>query len=73
MYLGTYKQFEYYSGYSIRSLMNNRLNHYITITLIIFIMIVTYGIIQAGFPKVHQIHVSEFGPLEVITLIVVLY
>lgn len=71
MYLGTYKQFEYYSGYSIRSLMNNRLNHYITITLIIFIMIVTYGIIQAGFPKVHQIHVSEFGPLEVITLIVV--
>lgn len=71
MYLGTYKQFEYYSGYSIRSLMNNRLNHYITITLIIFIMIVTYGIIQAGFPKVHQIHISEFGPLEVITLIVV--
>ncbi|OEL03494.1 cation:proton antiporter [Staphylococcus succinus] len=71
IYLGSYKHFEHYSGYSIRALMNNRLNHYITLTLLIFIMIVTYGIIEAGFPEVHQIHVSEFGPLEVITLIVV--
>ncbi|WP_436854971.1 DUF4040 family protein [Staphylococcus caeli] len=71
MYLGSYKQFEHYSGYSIRSLMNNRLNHYITITLLIFSMVVIYGIIQAGFPEVHQIHVSDFGPIEVITLIVV--
>lgn len=71
LYLGSYKQFEHYSGYGIRSLMNNRLNHYITLTLLIFIMVVVYGVIQAGFPKVQQIHVSEFGPLEVITLIVV--
>ncbi|HLR20256.1 MAG TPA: DUF4040 family protein [Staphylococcus sp.] len=71
LYLGSYKQFEQYSGYSIRTLMNNRLNHYITLTLIIFIMIVIYGIIQAGFPELNQVEVSEFGPLEVITLIVV--
>ncbi|SCS24138.1 DUF4040 family protein [Staphylococcus caeli] len=71
LYLGSYKQFEHYSGYSIRTLMNNRLNHYIIITLLIFSMVVTYGIIQAGFPEVHQIHVSDFGPIEVITLIVV--
>ncbi|WP_436862582.1 DUF4040 family protein [Staphylococcus caeli] len=71
LYLGSYKQFEHYSGYSIRTLMNNRLNHYITITLLIFSMVVIYGIIQAGFPEVHQIHVSDFGPIEVITLIVV--
>lgn len=71
LYLGSYKQFEHYSGYGIRSLMNNRLNHYITITLLIFSMVVIYGIIQAGFPEVHQIHVSDFGPIEVITLIVV--
>lgn len=71
LYLGSYKQFEHYSGYGIRSLMNNRLNHYITLTLLIFIMVVVYGVIQTGFPKVQQIHVSEFGPLEVITLIVV--
>lgn len=71
LYLGSYKQFEHYSGYGIRSLMNNRLNHYITITLLIFSMVVIYGMIQAGFPEVHQIHVSDFGPIEVITLIVV--
>ncbi|RIO63065.1 DUF4040 domain-containing protein, partial [Mammaliicoccus sciuri] len=44
---------------------------YITLTLLIFSMVVIYGIIQAGFPHVQQIHVSEFGPIEVITLIVV--
>ncbi|MBO1214350.1 DUF4040 family protein [Staphylococcus nepalensis] len=71
LYLDSYKQFENYSGYSIRTLMNNRLNHYITLTLAIFIIVVVYGIIQAGFPDVKQIHVSEFGPLEIITLIVV--
>ena len=71
LYLGSYKQFEHYSGYGIRSLMNNRLNHYITITFLIFSMVVIYGMIQAGFPEVHQIHVSDFGPIEVITLIVV--
>src|SRR5699024_10638844 len=71
VYLDSYKQFENYSGYSIRTLMNNRLNHYIILTLAVFIIVVVYGIIQAGFPDVKQIHVSEFGPLEIITLIVV--
>ena len=74
MYLretNSYKQFESYSGYSIRNLMNNRLNQYINMTLLIFTLVVIYSIIQIGFPKVHQIHVSEFGPLEVITVIVV--
>lgn len=71
IYLNTFKQFEHYSGSSIRSLMNNRLNHYIILTLLIFIGIVFYGMIQIGMPKVHLIHVSEFGPLEVITVVVV--
>jgi multicomponent Na+:H+ antiporter subunit A len=71
LYNDSYKQFESYSGYSIRNLMNNRLNQYINMTLLIFTLVVIYSIIQIGFPKVHQIHVSEFGPLEVITVIVV--
>ncbi|TGQ82687.1 cation:proton antiporter, partial [Mesorhizobium sp. M8A.F.Ca.ET.208.01.1.1] len=46
VYLDSYKQFENYSGYSIRTLMNNRLNHYIILTLAVFIIVVVYGIIQ---------------------------
>ena len=30
-----------------------------------------YAIIRVGFPEVHQVKVGEFGPLEVVTLIVV--
>ena len=70
-YDNSYKQFERYSGYSIRVLMNNRLNQYIIMTLIIFAVLVLYAIIRVGFPEVHQVKVGEFGPLEVVTLIVV--
>ena len=72
LYLRVYDSFERYSGYSIRGLMNNRLNHYIVWTLLFFAVLIGYGLYRTGFPKVHQIHVSDFGPLEVITLIVVI-
>ena len=72
LYLRGHRSFERYSGYSIRGLMNNRLNHYIVWTLLFFAVLIGYGLFRTGFPKVHQIHVSDFGPLEVITLIVVI-
>ena len=71
-YQHVYRQFELYSGYSIRMLMKNKLNHYIIITLLIFVAIILYGYISVGFPHVHQLHVSQFGPLEVILSIVTL-
>ncbi|AXZ24208.1 Na+/H+ antiporter Mnh2 subunit A [Staphylococcus warneri] len=71
-YQQVYRQFESYSGYSIRMLMKNKLNHYIIITLLIFVAIIVYGYISVGFPHVHQLHVSQFGPLEVILSIVTL-
>ncbi|MCI2773754.1 DUF4040 family protein [Staphylococcus petrasii] len=70
-YRKAYRGFENYSGQGIRRLMNNRLNHYNIITLLIFAMLVAYGIMQVGFPKLHQIHVTDFGPLEVILAIMV--
>ncbi|MEJ7550654.1 cation:proton antiporter, partial [Staphylococcus hominis] len=42
-YQQVYRQFESYSGYSIRMLMKNKLNHYIIITLLIFVAIIVYG------------------------------
>ena len=70
-YRKAYRTFERYSGQSIRSLMNNRLNHYNIITLLIFSILVAYGIFQVGLPKLHEIKVSEFGPLEVILAIII--
>lgn len=70
-YRSVYQWFERYSGQSIRKLMSNRLNYYLIITLMIFSVIVAYGMIQVGFPKVAEVHVSEFGPLEVILLILI--
>lgn len=69
-YRKVYREFESYSGIGIRSLMSNKLNYYIIITLLIFIVIVGYGYISVGFPKVHELHVSSFGPLEVILSVV---
>lgn len=65
-YRNVYRGFERYSGQMIRGLMNNRLNHYNIITVLIFSILIAYGIFQVGLPKIHQIEVSEFGPLEVI-------
>ena len=63
-YRNVYRGFERYSGQMIRGLMNNRLNHYNIITVLIFSILIAYGIFQVGLPKLHQIEVSEFGPLE---------
>ena len=65
-YRNVYRGFERYSGQMIRGLMNNRLNHYNIITVLIFSILIAYGIFQVGLPKLHQIEVSEFGALEVI-------
>ncbi|MCE4962724.1 DUF4040 family protein [Staphylococcus haemolyticus] len=65
-YRNVYRGFERYSGQMIRGLMNNRLNHYNIITVLIFSILIAYGIFQVGLTKLHQIEVSEFGPLEVI-------
>ncbi|MCH4411358.1 DUF4040 family protein [Staphylococcus haemolyticus] len=65
-YRNVYRGFERYSGQMIRGLMNNRLNHYNIITVLIFSILIAYDIFQVGLPKLHQIEVSEFGPLEVI-------
>ena len=67
-----YRGFERYSGQMIRGLMNNRLNHYNIITVLIFSILIAYGIFQVGLPKLHQIEVSEFGPLEVILGIMIM-
>lgn len=70
-YASIYRLFEHNSGYAVRVLMNNRLNHYIIVTLLIFMALVVYGVIRTGMPHLHQIHIGEFGPLEVIITIVV--
>ena len=70
-YRNVYRGFERYSGQMIRGLMNNRLNHYNIITVLIFSILIAYGIFQVGLPKLHQIEVSEFGPLEVILSIMI--
>lgn len=72
-YRATYRNFESYSGKGLKSLMNNRLNHYISITLMIFSILVAYGLFQVGFPKTEEIHISEFGPLEVILSILIAF
>ena len=69
-YRRVYREFESYSGYGIRSLMSAKLNYYIMITLLIFVAIIAYGYLSVGFPKVHDLHVSSFGPLEIILSIV---
>ncbi|MCQ9903940.1 cation:proton antiporter, partial [Staphylococcus aureus] len=47
-YRNVYRGFERYSGQMIRGLMNNRLNHYNIITVLIFSILIAYGIFQVG-------------------------
>ena len=63
-YRNVYRGFERYSGQMIRGLMNNRPLQYYNGSY--FSILIAYGIFQVGLPKLHQIEVSEFGPLEVI-------
>lgn len=65
-----YRQFEKFTTKRFKRVMQDRLNQYIIMTLGIFMVIIGYGYIRIGLPKVHQLHVSEFGPLEVILAIV---
>ncbi|HFG8990877.1 TPA: Na+/H+ antiporter Mnh2 subunit A [Staphylococcus argenteus] len=69
-YEHVYRYFEKFATKTFKRIMQDRLNQYIIITLSIFMMIIGYGYIRIGFPKVHQLHVSEFGPMEIILVIV---
>lgn len=70
-YRRIYREFETFSGTGIKSLMRNKLNDYIMITLFTFVVVIVYGYYSVGLPKVHDLHVSSFGPLEVILSIVI--
>lgn len=65
-----YRQFEKFATKRFKRVMQDRLNQYIIMTLGIFMIIIGYGYIRIGLPKVHQLHVSEFGALEIILAIV---
>ena len=65
-----YRQFESLLQKRFKRVMQDRLNQYIIMTLGIFMIIIGYGYIPDGLPKVHQLHVSEFGALEIILAIV---
>lgn len=69
-YYNVYRQFEIYSSNGLKSVMQDRLNQYIIMTFSIFVAIIAYGYIRIGFPRVHELHVSSFGPLEIILAIV---
>ena len=64
-----YRQFEKFATKRFKRVMQDRLNQYIIMTLGIFMIIIGYGYIRMDF-KVHQLHVSEFGALEIILAIV---
>lgn len=68
-YRKAYSIFEHYAGCSIRGVMTNRLNYYNVITLLVFSLFVAYGFLRVGFPKLHLMHVTDFGPLEVLLAI----
>ncbi len=65
-----YRHFEKFATKRFKRVMQDRLNQYIIMTLGIFMIIIGYGYIRIGLPKVHQLHVSEFGALEIILAIV---
>ena len=71
MYTTTYHGLERSASYGLRALMSNKLNYYIIITLSVLILIVSYGFIRSGIPKLHEINVATFGPFEVIVLLIV--
>ena len=53
-----YRQFEKFTTKRFKRVMQDRLNQYIIMTLGIFMVIIGYGYIRIGLPKVHQLHVS---------------
>ncbi len=64
-----YRHFEKFATKRFKRVMQDRLNQYIIMTLGIFMIIIGYGYIRIGLPKVHQLHVSEIA-LEIILAIV---
>ncbi|MBT2813149.1 DUF4040 family protein [Staphylococcus coagulans] len=67
----SYRSMEFYCGYGLRSLMNNRLNSYIIITLIIYFVIHLYGLIRTGVPELSRIEVTEYHIFHILLLVTV--
>lgn len=72
LFQDTYVSIEEYSGYGLRTLMNNRLNSYLILTLMIYFVINLYALIRVGVPKMYQIDVTDYHVFHVLLLITVI-
>lgn len=72
IYQKSYMSFETYSGYGLRTLMNNRLNFYLILTLLIYFGINVLGLIRVGIPEMYRIDVTEYHIFHVLLLITVI-
>lgn len=72
VYQESYMSLEAYSGYGLRTLMNNRLNSYIILTLMIYFGINVYGLIRVGVPEMYRIDVTNYHIFHVLLLITVI-
>ncbi|RIN98423.1 DUF4040 domain-containing protein, partial [Mammaliicoccus sciuri] len=55
-----------------RSLMNNRLNSYLIVTLMIYFIINVYGLIRVGIPEMYKIDVTDYHIFHVLLLVTVI-
>lgn len=60
------------SGYGLRHLMNNRLNSYIIVTLLIYFTINIYGLIRAGVPELYDIKVTDYHIFHILLLVTIM-
>lgn len=72
LFHGSYKSIEEYSGIGLRSLMNNRLNSYLIVTLMIYFIINVYGLIRVGIPEMYKIDVTDYHIFHVLLLVTVI-
>lgn len=67
-----YRSIEFTSSVGLKSVMNNRLNTYLMITLIIYIALNIYGLAIVGIPELYQIDVYEYHIFHIILLLTVM-
>ncbi|QLK85417.1 DUF4040 family protein [Staphylococcus sp. 17KM0847] len=65
------RSIESYSGWGLRTLMNNRLNSYIIVTFIIYFVINLYALSRVGIPELYRIEVTDYHIFHVLLLITV--
>lgn len=68
----SYESLERVSGYGLRHLMNNRLNSYIIVTLLIYFTINIYGLIRAGVPELYDIKVTDYHIFHILLLVTIM-